>query len=117
MTKQELEYMKDNTKVSVHEDNGRLFVKMSTPKIDHLKNIATINFQFYIDNIEIKPIDGSGGYGWNDYLYRDDRVRGITFHMKEDDKGELYSIENRGKMMSLEDIEKELGHKVILKNN
>ena len=115
MTKKELEYIKDNAKVSVHEDGVRLFVKMSIPNIGSHKNINVINFQFYIDRFDIKPIDGSGGYGLNDYLYRDDRVSGITFHMKEDDKGELYSIENRGKMMSLEDIEKELGHKVILK--
>lgn len=122
MTKDYNKYIKERLKFEVKEDkDGRLYANLKLPILrSGNKLMDIVDVEFYLDQLELRPIgdllEVSCSSGPSLKIEIDRRPREVIFKAKEIKDG-VYATMTTHKMMTMEEIENKLGHKVILKDD
>lgn len=114
LTDNELKYINVNSKIELlNDEEGKIYAKLSFPIFDK-KSAYLTEVDFYIDNFEIfnKSIETN----YSGFIMENKIPYGITFPLRFDENGCYSKITTKIKEMTKEEIEKELGYEIIIKN-
>ena len=111
-------YIKEKLEFNVKEDKeGRLYAQLKLPMVRSNESVIdVVEVEFYLDQLEVRA-DSLVCCSLDDSKLKiDNGDREIIFKAKEIKDG-VYAKMTTHKIMTMEDIEEELGYKVILKDD